>query len=101
MLQGLLRLRPNLLELDQRFRALVSAELITNHEHEADLVPRSLRYAEASLKQGGTILDNPIFINGAVTKKQTLKRLLQGLLRRSPYGNRTRVTRMKIWCPNP
>jgi site-specific DNA recombinase len=19
----------------------------------------------------------------------------------SPYGNRTRVTRMKIWCPNP
>jgi hypothetical protein len=20
---------------------------------------------------------------------------------RSPYGNRTRVTRMKIWCPNP
>jgi hypothetical protein len=27
--------------------------------------------------------------------------LLQGLLYRSPYGNRTRVTRMKIWCPNP
>lgn|GEM_PF-4892488 len=27
----------------------------------------------------------------------------QGLIKLlcSPYGNRTRVTRMKIWCPNP
>jgi hypothetical protein len=40
-----------------------------------------------------------LFWNGFKTKMGAL--IDTHSLFRSLYGNRTRVTRMKIWCPNP
>jgi hypothetical protein len=39
--------------------------------------------------------------NSSNTKKPEILNDSRLSVLSSPYGNRTRVTRMKIWCPNP
>jgi hypothetical protein len=49
------------------------------------------------------ILDSLAKRNDNMIRARTKKAITYviALNRSSPYGNRTRVTRMKIWCPNP